>query len=77
MACNVSVVASGVFFHVGKSFFSSKAVWRDPGSPKLMYFWKNRLLEKYLGVFGVFCIEDDVFNVFTRFNVIVCIYEHI
>ena len=53
-ACSVSVVASGVFLYVGKSVFSSKAVWRGLGSPKLMYFWKNGLLETHLGVLDFF-----------------------
>ena len=56
-ACSVSVVASGVFVSRRQIIFvSSKAVWRGPGSSKLMYFWKNGLLEMYLGVFGVFRI---------------------
>ena len=55
-ACNVSVVASGVKLHVGKSLFSSKAVWRGPGSPTLVYVRKNALLNMYPGVFNVFCI---------------------
>ena len=35
-ACDVSVAASGSFSDVGESIFSSKAVWRGPGRPKLM-----------------------------------------
>ena len=55
-ACNAGVIASGVVFYVGKSIFWTKTVRRGLGSPKLMYSWKNGLMEMYLGVFGVYCI---------------------
>ena len=55
-ACSVSGVASGVFFYVGKSICSSKAVRRGPGSPTRMYLWENGLLEVSLGVVGELCI---------------------
>ena len=50
-ACNVSVVASGVIFHAGKSVFSSKAVRRGPGSPKLVYVWKKWIVGNVFGCF--------------------------
>ena len=41
-----------------------------------MYFWKEWIVEMYLGVSGVFCIIDCYVNVFMRFSVIFRIYEH-
>ena len=67
-ACNVSVVASGVCFHVGKSIVRSKAVWRGPGSLTLMYFWNKKrgkdFKQIHVGVSGMFCIINYYFECF-------------
>ena len=51
-ACSVNVVASGVFFMWTNQFVGTKAVWRGPGSPTLIYCWQIKWIVE--DVFG-FC----------------------
>ena len=56
-ACNVSVVASGVFSLCGQIISLAQKLSREAwGARNLCIFEKNGLLEMYLGVVGVFCI---------------------
>ena len=69
-ACNVSVVASGVFLHVGKSIAAQK-LSRRPGEPNTYVFGekeRKKMIVNVFGCFGCFCIIMVVYIAFIRYN---------